>query len=146
MTDRITGVVALLLAAAVAFEARMFRVTFLTDPIGPRALPWLAAALIAAGALVLLFRPAPDPEHPAAGATRRIALAIVACTTYAALLAPIGFFAATTLLGAALSVLFGAQPVRATVAAGAFSAALWALFAILLGLPLPAGDLFFAAR
>ncbi len=142
-TDRVAGLAGLALAAVTALETRTFRVTSLVDPIGPRALPWLAAFLIGAGALVLLLRPAANEDAMPPGTLRRIVVAVLVFLAYAGLIAPIGFFAATTLLGVALSLQFGARPVPALLAAAAFSGALWLLFALALGLPLPAGELFF---
>lgn len=139
--DRVAGVVAIVAAALIALEARTFTVRFLTDPIGPKALPLLVAALFATAGVALIARPAPDPPWPSVAVWGRGAVAVVGFLTYASVLPLLGFFLATTLVVAALAVLFRGPPRRAMVAAAAYSAALYVLFAYVLGLSLPIGSL-----
>lgn len=129
-------------AVAVALEAATFRVAFMTDPIGPRALPWLGAALVFAGAAAMALRPATSPAPAAPGSLPRVAVVVVAFIAYALVLELLGFVVATTLLVVTLSSLFGGRPVRSLIAAGVFSGALYLLFANVLGVPLPVGALF----
>ena len=71
-SDRIAGLVGLLTAVAIALEARGFTVDFLTDPLGPKALPLFGAAMLAGGALLVLLRPEPSPSWPDAGGRVRL--------------------------------------------------------------------------
>lgn len=138
-TDRVAGGALLALASAVALEARTFRVVFLTDPLGPRALPLLVAAVMAGCGLVLLRRPGPVPAWPRRGGLLRAAGGALVFGIYALLLEPLGFGVATTAAVAALGVLFGAPPLRGLAAGAVVSAALWLLFVWGLGIPLPTG-------
>jgi len=140
--DRIAAAALALLALAAAFEARGFRVSFLTDPVGPRALPWLAAGLLALGGALLLLRPDEDGPWPPWPGARRVAAAVGASLLYAGLLQPIGFIAATTLLVTLLSRMFGGRLLPSALTALALAGGLYALFALLLGVPLPIGALF----
>ena len=157
---RLGGAAVLAAAIAIALEAMSFRVSFPTDPIGPRAFPLLGAALMALGGLSL-WRTEPEatqgtatpdsavgPEVPVAGggvprsAPIRAGLAAVSFVAYALLLGPLGFVAATSLEFLGLAILFGGRPVQSAVAGLALSAILYALFVFGLGLPLPLGFLF----
>ena len=140
-SDRIAGLVGLLTAVAIALEARGFTVDFLTDPLGPKALPLFGAAMLAGGALLVLLRPEPSPSWPDAGGRVRLLLAAVSLFLYAGLLLPLGFFPATALAGAAVSRLFGGKWWQTVLVGVVASALLFALFGWALGIALPAGTL-----
>jgi hypothetical protein len=55
---------------------------------------------------------------------------------------PIGFLPTTTLVLAGLARLFGARTLPGVLAAVLMTAGLWALFGLVLGMPLPVGSLF----
>ncbi|MBI3983141.1 MAG: tripartite tricarboxylate transporter TctB family protein [Gemmatimonadetes bacterium] len=140
-SDRIAGAAALVGALAIALEARGFSVDFLTDPLGPKALPLFAAGLLAAGGLLTLLRPEQEPHWPDAGGRTRAVIAGASFLLYAWLLFPLGFFLATALEGAVLARLFGGRIVQCVVAGLAISVLLFALFGWALGLALPVGSL-----
>jgi len=138
--------------AAIGIEASTFDVAFLTDPVGPKALPFVAALILIAGGLhaSLMRRGVEDreeasdrdgPETEPAGAALKIALAGFTFIAYALLLPALGFFLSTTGAVAALSRLYGAPLRKAFLAAAGLSAVLWLLFVQLLALPLPIGSL-----
>jgi putative tricarboxylic transport membrane protein len=142
-SDRIAGGACVLAAVAIALVTRTFRVAFVTDPIGPRALPWLAATLLGLGGAILALHPHTEPRWPQPGPTRRaIVAAVVSFTLYAILIGPLGFVLATTLLMTVLARLFGGRLVPGLLAGAAFSGVLWLLFVTSLGVPLPIGILF----
>ena len=145
-------------AVLAAIEAAGFRVSFPTDPIGPRAFPWLACALVALGTLGSVRRgfrgrggpdlsgdmdagvgATDDPGTPGPVGLGPIAFATVAFAGYALLLAPLGFFVATALVFTALGRLFRGAWGRSALSGVAVSGLLYVLFAWGLGLPLPAG-------
>lgn len=137
---RIAGVVLLLAAAAIGAEATTFNVAFVTDAIGPKALPLLAALILGAAGLMLALRPDVDVQWAERGPAGRIVGALCSFLLYAALLPWIGFFTSTTAVVATLSTLYGAHRGRAVIVAAALSGVLWVLFVAVLGLPLPIGD------
>ena len=139
--DRAAGFVLVLLGAASGLEAMTFNVAFMTDPVGPKALPLLVAATLVGAGARMIIRPRPTAEFPHARDLRRIALAAAAFITYALALPWPGFFVSTPAVIATLGKLFDG-PRRGSVLAGAtLSAALWLLFVTLLSLPLPIGAL-----
>lgn len=140
-SDRIAGVAALLIALALAVEARTFTVEFLTDPLGPSALPLFAAALLAGGGLLMALKPEAEPGWPDAAGRARAVVAGLSFLAYAWLLSPLGFVLATALEGAVLARVFGGKILHCVTAGMVISAALYGLFGWALGLPLPVGSL-----
>ena len=140
--DRTAGSVLLLLAALVSLEARTYIVGFLTDPVGPRAVPFLVAGLLAVAGVWLIVGPGVDKPWPVGGVWKRIGFAVFVLVIYAILIDTLGFFVTTTLAVTGLSLTFGG-PLRSSALAGAaFAVCVYVLFVYLLGIPLPIGDLF----
>ncbi len=136
-----------LLALAAGWEAWGYRVAFVTDAAGPRALPLLAAGLLLGGALTLSFR----PMVAARGGANQTA-ALVRPTAAATLLLAIpfllpwlGFMVTTGGAMAGLAMLLGGRPSRALIAGAVTAAVLYLLFVYGLGVPLPVGSLFLAS-
>lgn len=160
--ERAPGILIAAAGMAIGLEALTFDVAFLTDPIGPKALPLLVAAVLVMAGVHATARPrlalhsggppesesgsgvVPSPTQPLEakrGNLLRTALATLAFLLYAVALPIIGFFLSTTFVVAVLSRLFGADWRKAVAAAAALSAVLWLLFYKGLGLTLPVGDL-----
>lgn len=139
--DRLAGIVLILTGIALGAEASTFDVGFLTDPVGPKALPFLVAAMVFAAGVVAVSRPRPDAKLPEGPTALRIAAAVAAFLLYAAALPWLGFFLSTTLVVTTLSLLYGGPIAPSAAAAALLSGALWLLFVLVLSLPLPVGDL-----
>ena len=164
--DRWVGATLVALGFGVAGTARGYTVGFLVDPLGPRALPYLVAALLALGGGVMAFRrtagrgPFPGgevlpragaPEGPEAilrarGGLARSLLAQSACVgvllLYVGAIPPFGFFLPTVLAGGALSRLFGGRWLPGLGVGLVLGAGLYGLFTWGFGLQLPVGALF----
>lgn len=139
---RIAGIAFVIAGVGAAIAATGFRVGFITDPVGPRALPWLGAALLAVGGTLMLFRPGQPPASPALPARTDVATALVTFAVYAMILSGAGFVLSTALLMTILARLYGGTWIRGGIAGVLFSASLWLLFAQALGVPLPVGSIF----
>ena len=139
--DRVIGGVLCLLGVALGLEATTFDVLFLTDPVGPKALPLLVATLCLAAGVLALARPGDDVRLPSAGAVVRMTGAVVAFLVYAAVLPWLGFFVSTALVVAALARLYQGPVWPSLVVGAVLSGGLWLLFVELLSLPLPLGEL-----
>ena len=137
---RVAGVVLAVLAVAIGAEATTFNVAFVTDAIGPKALPFLVAAILLIASLRLIARPDVDVVWPDRSVGVKIAGAVVAFLLYAAVLPWIGFFTSTTAVVSALSLLYDGPKKKSVMAAAALSGVLWLLFVALLKLPLPIGE------
>ncbi len=139
--DRLVGGALLVGGIATGLEATTFDVAFLTDPVGPKALPLFVAVTLALAGASMLARPREGVGLPPRSAAIRMAGAAGAFLIYAAVLPWIGFYLATTLVVAALAVLYRG-PAKGGLAAGlVLTTVLWLLFVILLALPLPVGEL-----
>ncbi len=137
--DRIAGAVLVALGVGVALDASTFDVAFLTDPVGPKALPLLSAVIFLAAGVILLARGGRRRPWPSGPVLLRMGAAAAVFAVYALLLAPLGFVVATTAAVCALSLLFGGPWRKSLGAATALSVVLWYLFVWALGLPLPLG-------
>jgi putative tricarboxylic transport membrane protein len=140
-SERVPGLVLMVLGAAVGLEATTFDVAFLSDPVGPKALPYLVAVALTVSGIHQARRPEPGTRWPERTALARIALAISAFLGFALILPWLGFLLSTTLVVAALSQLFFAVPRKSVPAAAALAFVLWLLFVWVLALPLPVGRL-----
>jgi putative tricarboxylic transport membrane protein len=139
--ERVAGACLVLAAVAIAADATTFEVAFLTDPVGPKALPCLVALILAAAGARMAARPGAPPAWPGPAALARIAGAVGVFFVYGLVLPWLGFILSTTAAVTALSLLFGGPPLRSTVAAAALSSGIWLLFVRALALPLPLGSL-----
>jgi putative tricarboxylic transport membrane protein len=121
---------------------------FSSDPLGPRVFP-IALAIVLAGLAILNFiRPGRNEAWPR-GATLTGAIALPTLVAAAALLlGPAGFFVAIFVMTAGASRVFGASWAKALLAGVLHAAGWYLLFAVLLEVQLPSGDLFkmFAKR
>lgn len=140
LADRVAGAILVVVGFAVGVEASTFNVSFPTDPVGPKALPYLSALVFVGAGAVLSARPGPGAPWPHRSVLLRMVGAVAAFGAYAALIAPLGFVVATTATVSALSILFGGPWKKAVAAAVTLSAVLWYLFVWALGLPLPLGS------
>lgn len=138
---RAPGVVLMVAGIACGVEASTFDVAFLTDPVGPKALPYLVAAILTLVGAQSALRPPTDGSWMTRSALQRVAAATAAFLVYAVALPWVGFFLSTTFVVATLSRLFGARVRPAAAAAAALAGGLWLIFVLGLGLPLPIGDL-----
>lgn len=138
--DRAAGSVLLCAGLAAGAEATTFDVAFLTDPVGPKALPALVALVLIGSGISMIVRPRDDVSLPDRTLALRMGLAMSAFLIYALVLPWLGFFASTSAVVAALGVLFRGPRLGSVVAGLALSSLLWLLFVRLLSLPLPIGD------
>jgi putative tricarboxylic transport membrane protein len=139
--DRIVGATLLLAGGAMALEATTFNVLFLTDPVGPKALPLVAAAIFLMSGARLLLRPRSTIALPERAVALRMGAAALAFGVYAAVMTWIGFFAGTSLVVFVLARLYRGPTWPSAAASLAVAGALWVLFVAILSLPLPVGDL-----
>lgn len=142
LTDRTTGVFLLLFAIWYGYRTTVFKVSFMVDPVGPRAFPLILAILMGVLSLYLMIKPDPSPEWPGSATWLRIGLITLTFIVYAYLMVPVGFVLATTFEVTALALIFRGPPLKSLTGAFLLSAALYGLFASLLDLSLPTGTIF----
>ena len=137
-SDRIFGLVVVLVALAYIASATQIQASFLTDPVGPRTFPILIGAVGAVCGLVILLRPDPDPDWPALPTLGALAVAVVVLVAYAYALKPLGFILPTAVAAAILSYQIRPRAVAAAVTGLGLSVGLFVVFRFALGLGLVA--------
>jgi len=139
MSDRIFGIIGLLIAAAYAWQAKQIHLSFISDNLGPKAFPWLIAAAIAICSLYILIRPEISQGWPIKNKLFKIFIVIFSMIVYAWSLEYIGFVLATTFLSAFLAWQLGATIKSSLIFGCAISIAVFVLFHLVLGLTMAKG-------
>jgi putative tricarboxylic transport membrane protein len=142
LSSRVAGLCLFCLACGYGLAASQIEYAFSSDPLGPRAFPLLLAAALALLSLIHVARPAGTVEELPRGTMLARSSGLVAIVLAVAfLMEPLGFFVSVLVLTVSVGVLFGARPLVA-LAGGGIQAALWYfVFAYLLDVYLPNGDL-----
>jgi len=141
MSDRLFGLLVILVASAYIASATQIQTSFLVDPVGPKAFPILIGAVAILAGLVLLVRPDPSPDWPKGRTWLSLLVSIAVLTAYAYTLKPLGFLLPTAITAAILSYQISPRALPAVLSGIGLSAGLFVLFKYALGLglvPFPA--------
>lgn len=144
-SGRVAALILIGCAVVVAIATAHIEFTFSSDPIGPRAFPYVLALTLGVCGIWYFLQPGDaEPWPDRATLVRAFSLIGVTCVATAAMNI-IGFIPAATIMCGAAAYLFGAGPISAAVI-GAAQALLWfALFKFAFGTYLPTGTLWFPA-
>lgn len=134
ISDRIFGLVILVVALAYGAGATQIQTSFLSDPLGPKAFPMLVAAVAAICGIVVILRPDPDPDWPGLATILALGFAIVVLVGYAYALKPLGFLIPTAICAGVLSYQISRRPIPAILSGLGLSVGLFLLFRYALGL------------
>ena len=134
ISDRIFGLVVLIVAAGYVLAATQIQTSFLADPVGPRMFPYLVGGAAAVCGLFVLIKPDPDPTWPGFRTFGALIFSVIVLVAYAYSLKPLGFLIPTALAAGIIS--FQIHPRAATAAAAGIglSVGLYVLFKYGLGL------------
>ncbi|WP_022953547.1 tripartite tricarboxylate transporter TctB family protein [Leucothrix mucor] len=142
ISDRIFGLVVLLVAVAYVAAATQIQTSFLADPVGPKAFPIMIGSIAALCGLFLMVKPDPDPEWPAMRTFLALLVAVAVLIAYAFALKPLGFILPTAIAAGILSFQISPRAGPAALAGVGLSVGLFVLFKFALGLglvPFPKG-------
>lgn len=142
ISDRLFGLVVLMVALAYMASATQVQTSFLSDPVGPKAFPILIGVVASISALVMIIKPDPDPVWPVGKTLLSLALALIVLVAYAYALKPFGFLLPTAVTAAVLSYQISSRILPAIFTGLGLSIGLFVLFkyALKLGLvPFPKG-------
>ena len=139
MSDRIFGVIGLLLSVFYIWAALIIEESFLSDAVGPKAFPIIIACVLGLSSLVIALRPDPEPVWPGLGRLAEILAAAVAMFLYSMLLPVIGFVFATMLAATYLAWRLGATLLGAVATGVGTSIGIYVIFHLVLGLSLARG-------
>mgnify|MGYP003670447540 FL=1 len=143
MTDRIFGVVGLLLAIGFALAALTIQESFLSDAVGPKAFPLIIATILGLSSAVIALRPDESPQWPALGLLVEVFAAAVVMVMYAQFLPVAGFIIATFFASAYLTWRLGSGLVGSLMTGVGTSLGIYIVFHLVLGLSLARGPLGF---
>ena len=135
-SDRIFGLVVVLVALAYGVSATQIQSSFLAEPVGPRMFPYLISGVAGICGFFLMARPDPDPDWPAMRTFGALAFSVAVLVAYAYALKPMGFLVPTALAAGLLSYQISPQPAKAAMAGVGLSVGLFVLFKFVLGLGL----------
>lgn len=138
ISDRIFGLVVLMVSLAFIAGATQIQTSFLSDPVGPKAFPMLVGAIAGLCGLVLMIRPDPDPDWAKGRTLIALLVAVVVLVAYAYSLKSMGFVIPTAITAAVLSYQISPRILPASLAGIGLSVGLFVLFKYALDLGLVA--------
>ncbi|MFZ5962207.1 tripartite tricarboxylate transporter TctB family protein [Thalassococcus sp. BH17M4-6] len=139
MSDRIFGVIGLLLAMGFAYAALQIQESFLSDAVGPKAFPLILATLLGLSSLAIILKPDPDPLWPALPRLLEILFSVLVMVLYAIYLPELGFVVATAIAASYLTWRLGTAPLWSLVVGVSTSVGIYVVFHLILGLSLARG-------
>jgi len=143
MSDRIFGVIGLLLAVLFAYSSSQIQLSFLSDAVGPKAFPLIIASLLGLSSLVIVLKPDAEPKWPPLSRFVEIVATIVVMLLYAQVLPIVGFVIATAVASAYLTWRLGTLPLQSLVVGISISLGIYVVFHLIFGLSLAKGFLGF---
>ena len=133
-SDRIFGLVTLITAVAYIAAATQIQTNFFSGQYLPKLFPIMIGTVAAISALVMIFKPDPEPEWPASSACINMALAVIVLTLYSVLLKPLGFILPTAFAAGVISYQIFPRKLTAFFSGVGLSLVLFVLFKFFLGL------------
>ncbi len=127
-SDRIFGVVMIIVALGYILSARTIQTPLFPDPMGPKAFPFMIAAGVILCAIVIILKPDEEADWPARQALFAIVLAAVIMVGYAYALKPLGFLIPTAIASAVLSFQLSPRAPQAVITGLGLSVGLFLLF------------------
>lgn len=139
MSDRLFGGIGLVLAAFFVWQATTIQEAFISDPIGPKAFPFIIGAALGIASLFVVLRPDAQPQWPTARRFLEILMAVAVMIVYTQLLPVAGFVAASAVAAAYLCWRLGTPPAAAALAGVIIAVGIYVVFHLILGLSLARG-------
>ncbi|MGE5649309.1 MAG: tripartite tricarboxylate transporter TctB family protein [Bacillota bacterium] len=141
MSDRILGLLAILVAGSMAVGAWGYVAPVEYEPVGPRAFPLLLAFAMAVCGGWLALRPGLPVDWPRGAQLRHIVVCAGAILAYVALFQTLGFVTATALMALPVGRVFGGSWRQCALGGIGLGILLYVLFDRLLDVVLPLGIL-----
>ena len=135
-TDRIFGVVVILVALAFIVSAYNLPAGNIFDKLGPKAFPIIVGIGMILSAAMLVIKPDPEPDWPQLSTLLALGLATLVLVGYAYALKPLGFLMPTAIAAAVLSYQISPKPMPAVLTGLGLSVGLFVIFKYALGLSL----------
>ena len=137
-TDRIFGVVVILVALALIASAYNLPAGNIFDKLGPKAFPIVIATGLILSAFFVVLRPDAEPDWPDMRTIGALSIPTVVLIAYAYALRPFGFLFPTAIAAGVLSYQISPRKVPAILTGIGLSVGLFVVFKYALGLGLVA--------
>lgn len=137
-SDRVFGLVTVLVALAYIASALQIQTSFLSDPVGSKTFPILIASAAIICGVVMIMKPDQEPDWPELSVLASLAFSVVILVGYAYALKPMGFLVPTAIVASVLSYQIAPKPKFAVLAGFGLSIGLYIVFKYALGLSLAA--------
>ena len=139
MSDRIFGLMGLVLSGFYLWVASTIPESFMSDVVGPRAFPYMVGAIIALCSFYFILRPDNEPNWPDLRDMGEILFAVAVLLLYAWLLPVFGFLITSVFVVFYLSWRLGTKPLMAFIVGILTSGGIYVVFRLILGLSLAKG-------
>lgn len=136
--DRIFGLVVIVVALGYILSASHIQTSFMSDPVGPRAFPYIIAGTAIVCSLVMMMRPDPNADWPSLLMAAKLGAALVVLIIYAMVIRSGGFILPTIFAAGILSYMISPRPLPAVLTGLGLGFGLFVLFKMILGLGLTA--------
>ena len=136
MSDRVFGLVVILVALAYIASATQIQTSFLSDPVGSKTFPILIGSVAVLCGGVILFRPDEEPAWPALRTLLSLGISLIILIAFALSLRPAGFLIPTAIAAGLLSYQITPRKGPAAIIGLGLSVGLFVLFKYALGLGL----------
>ncbi|RJF92524.1 tripartite tricarboxylate transporter TctB family protein [Noviherbaspirillum saxi] len=141
MSDRILGIMAMLVGGAMGLAAWDYAAPVEYEPVGPRAFPLLLTVLMTGCGAWLAARPGPAASFGRGSYLPKVTWCVAAILIYALLFQLLGFMLATFVMTLPVGRVFGGSWRQCALAGAGMSVVLYLLFDKLLDVVLPWGVL-----
>ena len=138
MSDRIFGLVVILVALVYIASALQIQASFLSDPVGSKTFPILVASIAVICGGVMVLRPDEEPDWPEGWTLVSIFICVLLLIGYSYALKPLGFILSTAVAAGVISYQIAPRPLFALISGISLSIGLFVLFKLILGLGLTA--------
>ncbi len=136
MSDRIFGLLVIVVALGYILSATQIQMSFLSDPVGPKTFPYLVGGVLILCALTVVLKPDDEPTWPPLAAFGKLLIAVVVLVAYAYALRPLGFLIPTALAAGLLSYQISPRTLPAAITGIGLTIGLFLVFKYALGLGL----------
>ena len=136
MTDRVFGLVVILVALAYIASATQIQTSFMADPVGSKTFPMIVGAVAVLCGGMIVFRPDTEPEWPVLRTLVSLGLSLLILVVFALALRPLGFLIPTAIAAGLLSYQITPRKWVAALTGLGLSVGLFVLFKYALGLGL----------
>ncbi len=143
MSDRIFGLIGIVIAIAFAWSALIIEESFLSDAVGPKAFPLIVATILGLSSIIIVLKPDTEPDWPQLSRLLEVAAAVTVMIAYALALPEVGFVIATAVAASYLTWRLGTVPLYSMATGALTSLGIYTVFHLILGLSLAKGPLGF---